>query len=132
MSLTHCNITIRPYDVWFLYDNATNKKRHLLLGKCPNCKKDIVALVEERKSDNKVFVQTESGAKATALIDRAILKKDIVYTANDLKIKQGNGAPFGLCYGDTKEIHNNKGQVVRIRQSRCDWYGQKETNYFAG
>ena len=36
------------------------------------------------------------------------------------------GRPFGLCYGDNKEIHNNKGEVIKIRQSRCDWFGQKE------
>ena len=71
-------MTIRPYDVWFLYDNATDKNRRLLLGKCPHCKKDIVLLSEERKSDNRIFNQVESGDKATALIDRAILKKDIV------------------------------------------------------
>ena len=124
MRLTHCNMTIRPYDVWFLFDNATDKNRRLLLVRCPHCKKDIVSLIEERKSDNRIFVQTESGDKATALIDRAIVKNDVVYTAEELKIQKGR--PFGLCYGDNKEIHNNKGEVIKIRQSRCDWFGQKE------
>lgn len=124
MKITHCNLTFNPYDIWFLYDNATDKNRRLLLGKCPICKKDVVTLLEERKKDSKIFCQIESGKKAIKLIDIAILKKDIIYTANEIKNKKGN--LFGLCYGDNKEIHNNKGEVIKIRQSRCDWYGQKE------
>lgn len=124
MKITHCNLTFNPYDVWFLYDNASDKNRRLLLGKCPNCNKDVVALVEERKRDSVVFRQVETGAKATKLIDDAILKQDVVYSANELKAKKGN--PFGLCYGDNKEIHNNKGEVVKIRVNRCDFFGQKE------
>ena len=64
--------------------------------------------------------------KAVDLIDNAIEKQDVVYSESSLKIKQGNGAPFGLCYGENKEIKNNKGEVVRIRVKRCDWYGQDE------
>ena len=60
------------------------------------------------------------------MIDDAILKADVVYSESELKIKQGKGAPFGLCYGDNKEIKNNKGEVVKIRVKRCDWYGQDE------
>ncbi|MCD8025074.1 MAG: hypothetical protein LUE64_06020 [Candidatus Gastranaerophilales bacterium] len=126
MKIEHCTQIFRPYDIWFLYDTATDKKRRLLLGTCPICKKDVVALVEERKSDGRIFVQKEIGQKALNLIDNAILKKDIVYAESDLKIKQGNGAPIGICYGDNKEIHNSKGKVIKIRVSRCDWYGQKE------
>ena len=127
MKINHCNNDFNSYDVWFLYDNATDKNRRLLLGKCPVCKKDVVCLVEERKSDGRIFVQKETGEKAIKLIDNAIIKNDVVYSESSLKIKQGNGAPFGLCYGDNKEIHNNKGEVIGVRVNRCDFFGQKET-----
>jgi len=127
MKINHCMIDFNAYDVWFLFDNAKNKKRRLLLGKCPVCKKDVVCLVEERKTDGVIFVQKEVGAKATKMIDDALYKKDVVYCESELKIKQGNGKPLGLCYGDSKELHNNKGEVVKIRVKRCDWYGQEET-----
>ena len=127
MKINHCNNDFNSYDVWFLFDNATDKNRRLLLGKCPVCKKDVCCLVEERKADGKIFVQKETGEKAIKLIDDAILKRDVVYSESSLKIKQGNGAPFGLCYGDNKEIHNHKGEVIGVRVNRCDWYGQKET-----
>jgi len=127
VKINHCNNDFNSYDVWFLYDNATDKNRRLLLGKCPVCKKDVVCLVEERKSDGRIFVQKETGEKAIKLIDNAIIKNDVVYSESSLKIKQGNGAPFGLCYGDNKEIHNNKGEVIGVRVNRCDFFGQKET-----
>ena len=127
MKINHCNNDFKTYDVWFLYDNAGFKKRRLLLGRCPVCKKDVVSLVEERKADGKIYVQTETGANAVKLIDNAIAKDDVIYSESSLKIKQGNGAPCGLCYGDSKEIHNNKGEVIGIRINRVDWYGQKET-----
>lgn len=117
-------MTFRPYDIWFLFDNSTDKNRRLLLGKCPNCKKDVVVLIEERKRDGKIFKQVETGEKATDIVDKILAKKDVVYSVNELKQKKGK--PFGLCYGDNREIHNNKGQVIKIRQSRCDWFGQKE------
>lgn len=126
MKINHCNNDFNSYDVWFLYDNANFKNRRLLLGTCPVCKKDVCCLIEERKSDGKIFIQKESGMKAVDLIDNAIEKQDVVYSESSLKIKQGNGAPFGLCYGENKEIHNNKGEVIGIKVNRCDWYGQKE------
>ena len=127
MKLNHCNNDFKTYDVWFLFDNTGFRNRRLLLGTCPVCKKDVVALVEERKQDGRIFVQKESGTKAVDLLDNAIEKRDINYAEHDLKIKQGNGAPFGLCYGDNKEIHNHKGEVIGVRVNRCDWFGQKET-----
>jgi len=125
VKINHCNNDFNSYDVWFLYDNATDKNRRLLLGKCPVCKKDVVALVETRKNDGRIFVQKETGEKAVKLIDDAILKDDVVYSESSLKITQGNGAPFGLCYGKNKEIHKN-GKVVGIQVERCDFFGQKE------
>ena len=127
MKINHCNNDFKAYDVWFLYDNAAFKNRRLLLGKCPVCKKDVCCLVEERKADAKIFIQKETGMQAVKLIDDAIDKKDVVYTSKSLRQKQGNGAPFGLCYGQSKEIHNNKGEIVGIKINRCDFYGQKET-----
>ncbi len=126
MKINHCNIDFNSYDIWFLYDNATDRKRRLLLGRCPVCKKDVVALVETRKSDGRIFVQKETGEKAVKLIDDAIRKQDIVYSESSLKQKQGNGTPKGLCFGNNKELHNNKGEIVGIRVERCDFYGQKQ------
>lgn len=126
MKINHCNNDFNSYDVWFLFDNATDKNRRLLLGKCPVCQKDVVALIEERKSDGRIFVQKETGDKAVKLIDDAIQKDDVVYSESSLKIKQGNGAPCGLCYGENKEIHNKKGEIVGVKIDRVDFYGQKE------
>ena len=127
MKLNHCNNDFKTYDVWFLFDNAGFRNRRLLLGTCPVCKKDVVSLIEERKQDGRIFVQQVSGMKAVDLIDNSLEKREINYAEHDLKIKQGKGAPLGLCYGDNKEIHNNKGEVVGIRVNRCDFFGQKET-----
>lgn len=41
-------------------------------------------------------------------------------------MKKFKKAPYGLCYGDNKEIHNSKGEIIEIRQSRCDFYGNKQ------
>lgn len=123
VKLTHCNLTFRPYNIWFLYDTATDKNRRLFLGMCPSCKKDVVSLVEERKIDGRVFVQIESGLKGQSLIDNAILKDDIIYSANEFKNKKG--LPCGWVHGENKEIHNNKGEVIKIVQKQCDFFGQK-------
>ena len=52
-------------------------------------------------------------------------KNRIMYTRQDVVCSK-KGKPFGWTYGENKEIHNNKGEIIAIRQRRCDYFGQSE------
>lgn len=116
------NISIIPYDVWFLEGTKHFCERKLLLGRTPK-HKTVVSLIEKRIIDGRIFVDTQCGAKAEKIISNE--KNRIMYTRQDV-ICSKRGKPFGWTYGENKEIHNNKGEVVAIRQRRCDYYGQSE------
>ena len=119
---THCNTKFKPHETWFLFDNKNFTARKFYLGTCPICKKGLAKLVETRKSDGKSFPEVISGAKLEKLMP--ILIKDVNYTNEDMrKFKK---SPFGFCYGENREIHNSKGEVVEIRQFKCDFYGNKQ------
>jgi len=118
----HCNKKFRPIETWFLYDNKDFTKRKLFLGICPICGADAIKLVETRKSDLKSYQQIFFKSKAVKII--SLLIKQVEYTDKDVKkIKK---TPFGLCYGENIEIHNSKGEIVKIKQKRCDYFGNKE------
>lgn len=121
--LKHCR-EFKEYDIWYLCNTDQFQDRKLYLGRCPVCLKDIARLDETRISDGKTFKDPAVGYKnVEKLCDK--VRHQIITTAQEITIKKGK--PCGLCYGENKEIHNNKGQVIAIRQKRCDWYGQKET-----
>jgi len=121
----HCNEEFEASDVWFLQSlnskepNKMFNTRRLLIGKCPVCGREVVTLVEYRVIDNQEFVQTEIGYKAEQIKQRE--KKRIVYTQNTCP----KGQLTGYIYGENKEIHNNSGQVVKLRQRACDWNNHK-------
>ena len=120
--LKHCR-EFKEYDIWFLCNTKQFQDRKLYLGKCPECLKDIARLDETRILDGVVFQDCAKGYKAVEkLCDK--VRHQIITTAQEITIKRGK--PYGLCYGENKEIHNNKGKVIATRQKCCDWYGQKE------
>jgi len=118
----HCNRKFNSVEVWFLRDNQDFTNRKLFLGTCPICGCDVVSLVEKRKADGVIFRQKEYKKNALKIIAQSI--KQVEYTNKDIiKIKK---IPFGLCYGENKEIKNSKGKVIKIIQNRCDFFGAKE------
>jgi len=123
MYLIHGTKKIQHKTIWFLADlkNFTERKLYIfeIYGKKS---KYITILQEKNKLTNEVFSQKNSGQNALDIIERENVRK--LYTSEDIRIHKGK--PFGWIYGENKEIHNKKGQVIAIRQSRCDYFGQKE------
>ena len=116
------NISIIPYDVWFLDGTEHFCERKLLLGRTPKLK-TVVSLIEKRIIDGRIFVDTQCGIKAEKIIQNE--RNRIMYTRQDVLCSK-RGKPFGWTYGQNKEIHNNKGEIIAIRQRRCDYFGQSE------
>lgn len=116
------NIEIRPFDIWFLEDTKDFNERKLLLGRTPKGK-TVVSLIEKRKVDFKVYVDTHSGLRAEKIIQNE--KKRVLYTRQEL-IYSKKGKPFGWTYGDNREVRNKKGEIVAIRQYRSDNFGNSE------
>lgn len=116
------NIEIIPFDVWFLECTKDFDNRKLLLGKTKKGK-IVVSLVETRKIDLKVYVDTQSGLKAEKIIQNE--NKRVLYTRQEL-IYSRKGKPFGWTYGDNREVRNKKGEVVAIKQYRSDNFGNSE------
>ena len=120
--LKHCR-EFKEYDIWFLTNTKQFHNRKLYLGRCPVCLKDIARLDEVRISDGKLFKDSAIGFKSVQKLCYKV-RHQISITAQEISIKKGK--PYGLCYGENKEIHNNKGKIITVRQKRCDFHGQKE------
>ena len=119
---THCNMTFKPHEVWFLNDNEKFTHRRFYLATCPKCNKGLAKLVETRISDGETFYELIGGDLLDIYTERLI--KEVKYTDQDLiKLKS---VPYGFCYGENQEVHNNKGDVIEIRQKRCDFFGNKQ------
>jgi hypothetical protein len=97
-------------------------KRKLYLSTCPICGACVVKLVETRKYDGEIFSKIYYKKEAEKLIQKMITQ--VEYTSAD--VKKFKKVPFGLCYGENTEIHNRKGEIIEIRQKRCDYFGAKE------
>lgn len=116
------NTEILPYDIWFLENTRDFCERKLLLGKTQK-NKTVVSLIETRITDSKVFADVQVSLKAEKIIQNE--RNRVLYTRQELILSR-KGLPFGWTYGDNKEVRNRKGEVVKIKQFRCDYYGQKE------
>ena len=116
------NEFIAPLDIWFLESTKDFNERKLLLGKTKK-NKTVISLIEKRIADARIFIDTQSGNKAERIIH--IEKNRILYTRQDV-IMSRKGKPYGWTYGENKEIHNSKGEIITIRQKRCDYYGNSE------
>lgn len=113
---SNCSKVIRPYDIWFLFDKKQFDHRSLELGRCPKCKRDLVALNETSVIDGRTYIDRQYGQKAADLIDKCITS--LWYRQQDLG--QNKGTPYGFIYGENKE--QKKGIVVYA----CDFFGNKE------
>ena len=118
----HCHRKFNSFEIWFLHNTRDFIKRKLYLGTCPICGACIVELVETRKYDGAFFRRTFYKKEAEKVTHKMITQ--VEYTNKD--IKKFKKVPFGLCYGENKEIHNSKGEIIEIRQKRCDKFGTKE------
>ena len=108
--------------VWFLADIKGFTERKLFIFEDVDCSKTITVLEEKSIESGRVFSQKDSGKKADKIIERERIR--LLYTSDDIRIKKGK--PYGWTYGDNREIHNRKGEVIAIRRYRRDYYGQKE------
>lgn len=120
--IKYSNIEIVPFDVWFLENTKDFNDRKLLLGRTKK-NTTVVSLIETRIADLKVYVDTQSGAKAEKIIKNE--RNRILYTRQDV-IFSRKGKPFGWTFGDNREKRNKKGEVVAIKQFRCDKHGNSE------
>lgn len=118
----HCNRKLKSFEVWFLQNNKDFYKRKVYLGTCPVCGACLAELFEIRKYDGAVFRKTFYKKEAENLIQKVL--PQVEYTSRD--VKKFKKTPFGLCYGENKELHNKQGKVIRIEQRRCDYFGTKE------
>ena len=121
MFLSYGTYKIKHKVIWFLADINDFTERKLYIFEIHG--KKITVLQEKNKLTNEVFSQKNSGKNALEIIEREGIRK--LYTSDDIRIIKGK--PFGWTYGNNKEIHNKKGEVIAVKQERCDFYGQKET-----
>lgn len=106
-------------ETWDLKPNKNFFNRRLEIGICPDCESDIVALIETRIEDNKLFIQTELEEKALNIMERS--KKEVVRADKTVP----KGRLFGFVYGVNTERHNKYGKVTSYSQRACDWQGQR-------
>lgn len=125
MFITYGTTKIKHKVVWFLADINTFTERKLFIFEiyCNKKTKYVTVLTEKDKLTGEIYSQKSSGKNAEKIIDHEQLRK--LYTSEDIKIKKGK--PYGWTYGENIEIHNKNGEVVSIKQKRCDYFGQKET-----
>ena len=111
MFCKNCKNTVRPADIWYLFDISGFKERKLLVGKCAKCKQSVISLIEIRKTDDKIFIQNEVGKKAEHVAE--ICLNQINYTLEDTKEQES--APKGFVYGKTKkDIKNKRYNIYRV------------------
>ena len=124
MFITHGTTKIKHKVIWFLADISGFVERKLYIFEIFDKKtKFITVLIEKDKLTNKIFTQKNSGKNATDIIEREKFRK--LFTSDEIKIRKGK--PCGWTYGENVEIHNCKGEIISIKQKRCDYFGQKET-----
>lgn len=120
--IVHCNTKFKPYVIWFLCPSDKYFHRSIEFGICPRCLKDVATLIEYRKADNVRLVENYKGAKVNDLRER--FKGEVEYKSTDLIMKKGS--PYQWKYGvNTQKIDKKTGEVT-IKQSACDFYGNKE------
>jgi len=120
MFITNGSRKLKHKIVWFLADINGFTERKLFIFE--DIFKQFTVLEEKSIDTDKIFSQKNSGKKALDIIERE--RSRLLYTSEDIRIKKGK--PYGWTYGENREIHNNKGEVVKIKQLRCDYFGQKE------
>lgn len=119
---------IKHSNIWFLSDikDFTERKMYIFefacLKKGKSNIKTIVILFEKHSITGEIFQHKIKGINAIKVIERE--KSRLLYTSNDIKIVKGK--PYQWVYGINKEIRDKKGDIVKTKHYRCDFYGQKE------
>lgn len=115
----NCSIRNNVTEVQELKDLDSFTERTLLVSKCKNCGVKTVQLIEVRKADDRIFVDTFSGVKAEEVIKRESKRfkfKQVQPEENRLK---------GWVYGLNRERKNKYGKVTSVRQYACDYKTDK-------
>ncbi len=120
--LVHCNSKFKPYVTWFLFPSGSFYNRSIEFGLCPHCNKDIACLVEYRKVDDAKFVKYVKNKDVNKLREK--YRCEIDYKSTDLLTVKG--APYSWVYGLNQMKVNKKTGETTIKQSSCDFYGNKE------
>lgn len=124
--LTH-HTDFKEYEIWYLFDTKQFTDRKLLLGRCPQCHKDVARLDETRISDGEPLHRYIVGYDKVSKISNR-LRSQIKTTKSEQTITKG--LPVGICYGINKAIISRKketyGQIIGFKQYRKDIYGQTE------
>lgn len=120
--LVHCNTKFKPYVTWFLFSSGSFYNRSIEFGFCPHCNKDIACLVEYRKADDTKFVKYVKNKDVNKL--REQFRHEIDYKSTDLITHKG--APYKWVYGLNQQKINKQTGEVTIKQTACDFYGNKE------
>lgn len=114
-----CSIRNNVTEIQELKDVDSFCERSLLVSKCKNCGVTTVQLIEVRKVDGRVFVDTYSGEKAEDIIKRESKRykfKQVQSEENRLN---------GWVYGLNRERRNKYGKVTSVRQYACDYKTDK-------
>ena len=120
--LVHCNTKFKPYVTWFLFSSSGFYNRSIEFGFCPHCNKDIACLVEYRKADDVKFTKYVKNKDVNKL--REQYRNEIDYKSTDLITTKG--APYRWVYGLNQQKIDKKTGEVTIKQTACDFYGNKE------
>lgn len=120
--IIHCNMKVRPDEIWFLFSNDEFTNRRLEMAICPVCNHQLARLIEIRKIDGKVKDYSCSKKKAKRLIEEN--QNNIDYSSLDIP-KQRN-VLYGFRYGENKEKINKKTGEITVIQKACDFFGNKE------
>ena len=99
---------------WFLKDIDNFINRSIEIARCEICNKEVVQLTETRISDNKIFIDIQTGKKAKRIINRERKRIDYIVT----KPKSYAG---GWIYGVNKERKNKYGKITSIKQYAYDY-----------
>lgn len=120
--LVHCNSKFQSYVTWFLIPSSSFYNRSIEFGICPHCEKEIACLVEYRKSDDYKSVTYYKPRHIPKLREK--YRNEIDYRSTDLIIPKGS--PYGWRYGLNQEKVNKQTGEVTLKQTACDFYGNKE------
>lgn len=115
----NCNLRNNVSEVQDLKDVEKFTDRSILISRCKSCGTVTIQLIEVRKEDDKLFVDTAFGLKA-----QNILKRE----AKRLKVKQiqpDETRLNGWVYGLNRERKNKYGKVTSVRQYACDYKTDK-------
>ena len=120
--IVHCNMKIRPDEIWFLFSNADYFNRRLEMVICPVCNNQVARLVQQSKVDGEIKEITVSRRKAKRLIKEHIGDKEY----SSLDVPKQRKVLYGFRYGENKEKINKKTGERTVIQKACDFYGNKE------